>query len=221
MAKIRPPLSLSFAEDLEPPRYNWFGDSHLDGWFQNLKGLSSTPFFEAAPEQLAAILHTSSTRQDLTIDLVSSDCSTSLGYRNCTEACSDPSALLTPANFRVCTALASAALLVQNGTYAVNHADEQTTRAIDSWGIPELSTYNSTDVFRQVAGCLSQSCIVSNLGDCTDDVGRLFNTDITANNLGAITSSLSHYCDRTTVDIDADIAGQGVSASGLCIEIAR
>lgn len=196
-----------------PPKYNWFGAFDY-GWFDdNLGGLSSVPFFEAVPEQLAQLLRTSSARQQLRISLVPGDCETVSGSHNCTEACSNPSSLFTPPNLRVCTALAGAALLVQNGTYSVDRSDAQTVEAINSWQIPELSTYNGAAVFNHIAQCIPQSCTFVRLGECAKDVRDLATVEINASNLAVISSRLGRYCDAARLEINADIAGPGVLLS--------
>ncbi|KAK0655026.1 hypothetical protein B0T16DRAFT_396055 [Cercophora newfieldiana] len=205
-------LPLTFEQHLVPPSYNWFGEFDY-GWFGDSGVLSLIPFFEAAPEQLDTILQTSSARGDLTLTFGPRDCTTTSGFRNCTEACADPSSLFTPTNFRVCTALAGAALLVQNGTYAIDRGKGKTAEVMDSWGIPELLQFNGTGVFAQVAHCLPESCILSTLGNCADAVRDLHGLDINAGSIGAISSSLGHYCDEGEVEVNADIAGPGVMLS--------
>jgi len=202
-------IPLVFEEKLVAPSYNWFGE--LDyGWLDNSGSLSSIPFFETASEQLAALLETSG-RQELRLGFGPRDCTTASGSRNCTEACSDPTSLWTPTNFRVCTALAATALLVQNGTYSIDQTGGRAAQITETWSIPSLSTYNATGVFRHVAECLPESCILPALGDCTDTVRSLPSMDINADNLGTISSVLGHYCDGARAGINADIAGPGVS----------
>jgi hypothetical protein len=196
------------------PNYNWFGEFDY-GWFDNghFGNLSSIPSFETVPERLHGLLKTSSARQQLRIGFSPNDCETESGARNCTEACTDPSSLFTPTNLRACTTLAGAALLVQNNTYSVDQSDEQTVEAIDFWQLPDLSTYNATDVFARVAQCIPQSCAVAALGKCGQDVRDLGSVEIRADNLALIASRLEHYCDGVNLEINTDIAGPGVGSS--------
>lgn len=209
MAVNSPPtIPLVMGDDPEP-NFNWFGNFDYS-WFDNSGSLSSVPYFEAVPEQLHELVETSSARRQLRLGFSPGDCTTVSGSRNCTEACSDPSSFFTPTNLRVCTTLASAALLVQNGTYSIDRSDAQTVKAIDSWQIPELSTYNATGVLASLVQCIPESCTVAKLGECTEDVQSLAGIEIRADNLGAITSKLEHYCDKTNLEINSDIAGPGV-----------
>jgi hypothetical protein len=191
------------------PNYNWFGNLHYS-WFDNSGGLSSVPYFEAVSEKLDTMIEISSTRRQLRLGFEPSDCVTVSGTRNCTEACSNPSALFTPINLRACTALASAALLVQNDTYSVDRSDARTADAIDSWQIPDLSTYNATGIFASVAECIAQSCAVSRPGKCADDVRNLGAVEIKVDDLQTFSSQLQHFCAGTDPRINVDIAGPGV-----------
>jgi len=197
--------------DHPEPTYDWFGD--LDySWFDNSGSLASVPFFEAVPDQLARMAETSSARRQLRLTFGPRDCTTTSGSRNCTDACSDPSALFAPENFRACTALAGAALLVQSETYSVDRSDAQTVQVMDSLRVPELSAYNASALFTRVAECISESCTVgSKLGKCPDDLRSLAGIEVRADNLGNVSSRLAHYCGGLNVDISADIAGPGVS----------
>ena len=202
-------LRLVVGED--PPRsYNWFGGYDY-GWFDTPSNLSSVPYFEETPERLDKLLQTSAARESIRLSLSPGEC-TAAGSpsRNCTAACTDPSSLLTPSNLHTCIVLASAALLVQNGTYAVDIADAETIRTINSWGVPDLATFNATGVLRELAQCLPESCIVSTLGECAEEVRSLGSIEPRAENLEEISSALGHYCDGTQVDIISDIAGPGV-----------
>jgi hypothetical protein len=193
------------------PTYNWFGN--LDySWFDNSGSLASVPFFEVVPDQLAQMVETSSARRPLRLTFGPGDCMTAFQSRNCTEACSNPSTLFAPANLRACTALAGAALLVQNETYSVNPSDTQTAEVMNAWRVPELSAYNATAVLGRVAECISESCtVVSKLKECPDDLRTLASVEVKADNLGALSSRLARYCDRMNVEVSADIAGPGVS----------
>jgi len=201
------------------PNYDWFRGFDYS-WFDagNLGNLSSIPFFETVPERLDGLVKTSSARQQLRLGFGPGDCETLLGSRNCTEACSDPSSLFTPTNLRACTALAGAALLVQNETYSVDRSDAQTVEAIDSWQVPDLSTFNATDVFAHVGRCIPQSCTVMRLGVCAESVQDLGSVEIKADSLALISSRLGHYCDGVDLEINTDIAGPGV---GFFIASAR
>jgi len=193
------------------PTYNWFGD--LDySWFDNSGSLASVPFFEVVPDQLAQMVETSSARQPLRLTFGPGDCTTTSRSQNCTEACSNPATLFAPANLRACTALAGAALLVQNETYSVNPSDAQTAEVMNAWQVPELSAYNATALLGRVAECISESCtVVSKLGECPDDLRTLAGMEVKADNLGALSSRLARYCDGIKVEVSADIAGPGVS----------
>lgn len=193
------------------PTYNWFG--HLDySWFENSGSLTTIPYFETVPNQLAQLVEWSSARQEVSVSLGPSDCTMASGSRNCTKACSDPSTLFAPANLRACTALAGAALMVQNKTYSVDGSDAQTMAVMDSWRVPELSAYNATGLLARVAECISESCtVVSRLGECPEDLRTLADVEINADNLGVISSRLGHYCDGMNIAISPDIAGPGVS----------
>ncbi|KAK3384705.1 hypothetical protein B0T24DRAFT_609339 [Lasiosphaeria ovina] len=196
------------------PSYDWFKGFDYS-WFDagNLGGLSSIPFFETVPERLDGLLKTSSARQQLRLGFGPGDCKTLSSSPNCTEACSDPSFLFTPTNLRACAALAGAALLVQNGTYSVDWSDAQTAEAIGFWHVPDLSTFDATDVFTRVAQCIPQSCTVARLGECAENVQDLGSVEIKADNLALISSRLGHYCDGVDLEINTDIAGPGVLLS--------
>jgi hypothetical protein len=198
------------------PNYNWFGN--LDyGWFNNLGTLASVPYFGVVPEEMAQMVQNSSARQPLSLKFGADDCVTAEGATNCTDVCSDPSALFSPANLRACTALASAALLVQDGTYSVDQTDAETVRIAEAWRVPDLSTYNGTAVLDHLAGCISESCtIASRLGECPDDLRNLTDIPLRVDSLGSLSSRLQHYCDNLDVEINPDIAGPGVSLEMHC-----
>ncbi|KAK2809240.1 hypothetical protein FQN50_004076 [Emmonsiellopsis sp. PD_5] len=210
-ANSRPTSALVMGDDPEP-NYNWFGNFDYS-WFDDSGSLSSVPYFEAVSEQLDTMIEASSTQRQLRLGFESSDCITVSGTRNCTEACSNPSSLFTPTNLRACTALAGAALLVQNNTYSVDRSDAPTAEAIDSWQIPDLSAYNATGVFASVAECIVESCAVSKLGKCADGVRNLGGVEIKVDDLQTFSSQLQHFCDGTDPRINADIAGPGVLVS--------
>lgn len=201
-------IPLVMGDDPEP-NYNWFGDFDY-AWFQNSGTFSSVPYFESVPDQLDELVETSAARRPLRLGFGPNECTTVSGSRNCTEACSDPSFLFTPANLGACTTLASAALLVQNGTYAVNQSDAETIATTDSWHIPDLSTFNATGVLESLVACIPESCTVSKLGECTDDVENISGVEIRPENLALISSKLGHYCDNTNLETNPDIAGPGV-----------
>ncbi|KAJ6442462.1 integral membrane protein [Purpureocillium lavendulum] len=203
------------------PTYNWFGD--LDySWFDNSGSLTSVPFFEVVPDQLAQMLETSSARRPLRLTFGPDDCATASMSRNCTEACSNPSTLFAPANLRACTALAGAALLVQNETYSVDRSDALTSEVMNTWHIPELSAYNATAVLRHVAECISESCAVgSKLGECPNNLQTLSDIHINADNLEEFSSRLERYCNGVTVEINSDIAGPGASLAFLLYLLMR
>lgn len=201
-------IPLIFESD-PSPNYNWFGNFSFE-WFDSPGDLSSLPFFESAAGDLARLLQASSSLHTPRLSFGPLDCTTVAGTKNCTEACSDPSSLFTPHNFRVCTSLAGAALLVQNGTLSVDSSDQQTLRVIGEWRIPTLSTYNATGVVSQITKCIPESCILSDLGECADDVRSLATLEVNTNNLEALSASLEHYCDGVEMQINPDIAGPGV-----------
>ncbi|GJN78582.1 hypothetical protein PLIIFM63780_002076 [Purpureocillium lilacinum] len=215
---VRVPLVM---ENDPEPTYNWFG--YLDySWFDNSGSLASVPFFEVVPDQLAQMLETSSARRTLRLTFGPDDCMTASRSRNCTEACSNPYTLFEPANLRACTALAGAALLVQNETYSVDRSDAHTTEVMNAWRVPELSAYNATAMLRHVAECISESCAVgSKLGVCPNDVRTLSNMDINADNLGDLSFRLERYCHGVNVEINADIAGPGTSLALLLYLLMR
>jgi hypothetical protein len=119
--------------------------------------------------------------------------------------------LFTPNNRRLCTAFASIALLVQNGRYHVDRSDKMSVETMDSLCIPDPSTFNATAALSHVAECISQSCVVSRLGQCSDDVRSLGAIEIQASNLEVMNSRLTQYCEGTHLGFSADIAGPGVS----------
>ncbi|KAK5659305.1 hypothetical protein OQA88_1398 [Cercophora sp. LCS_1] len=218
-----PPLSLIIATD-PPPNFNWFKEFDY-GWFDtpgNIGNLSSIPFFETIPEQLNGILNHTSThygqqqqqqqqQQPLRLGFAPRDCETVSGERNCTEACLDPASLFTPTNLRVCTALAGAALLVQNGTYRVE--DEGSDEVMMAWGVPELGRLDATQLFGRVGECIAQSCDVGRLGGCSEEVQGLGAVGIDAGSLAVFSERLGRYCDRVVLEINSDIAGPGVLLS--------
>ena len=202
-------IPLVFGPDTQP-KYNWFGDFDF-AWFEKSGNLFSIPFFEATPQELGRLLVTSSKRQKLRLGFTPLDCTTEAGSHNCTEACSDPASLFTPANFRTCTALSATALLVQNGTYRVDSSDAETSEVIDSWGIPPLATFNATGILLQVNECIAESCFISRLGKCEDDVNALAQLEINVGNLDHFSAGLDRYCRGIDMRINPDIAGPGVS----------
>ncbi|KAK4451280.1 hypothetical protein QBC34DRAFT_436818 [Podospora aff. communis PSN243] len=212
MSANNPTIPVIFEQDPTPPSYNWFGTFDYS-WFDNSGGLASVPFFEAAPEELSTILQASAARQQLTLSFGPQDCTTVSGTRNCTEACSNAADLFTPENFRACTALAGAALLVQDGTYAVDMVGNGPREVMETFGVPDLVQYNATGVFGDVASCLAESCILSNLGDCGEGVSELASVDVDAANLAAMVEGLGSYCNGAAVEVNADIAGPGVMIS--------
>lgn len=201
-------IPLVFGRD-QQPNYNWFGDFDFR-WFEKSGNLFSIPFFEATPQELSKLLATASTRQKLRLGFAPVDCTTSAGSRNCTEACLDPAFLFTPANLRACTALASAALLVQNGTYRVDLSESETTEVMVLWGIPELATFKASDMLSQVTECIAESCVISGL-ECGEDVKGIFQLGVNVDNLNHLSTRLGHYCWGAEMRINPDIAGPGVS----------
>ncbi|KAK0745643.1 hypothetical protein B0T18DRAFT_409891 [Schizothecium vesticola] len=216
-------LSLVMCED-PAPRYNWFGRFDYD-WFDSAGALelASVPYFETVPEQLHNMLATASAQRPLRLGFTSGDCTTvfesgtdrNVGVeRNCTAACADPILLFTPANLRVCTALAGAALLVQNGTYQIDRADRATAETMDAWRIPELAAFDGAGVLRRVVGeCIPESCAVPGLGRCVDDVLGLAGIEVGIGNLGVVTARLGRYCEGMEIGLSADITGPGVLLS--------
>lgn len=202
-------IPIVFGRDTQPS-YNWFGDFDF-AWFEKSGNLFSIPFFEATPQELGRLLATSSRRQKLRLGFNPLDCTTTPDSRNCTEACSDPAFLFAPANLRACTALSATALLVQNGTYRVDLSDAETSKVVDSWGIPTLATFNATGLLSQVNECIAESCVISGLGKCEDDVNRLSQLEINVGSLSRLSSGLDHYCWGIDMRINPDIAGPGVS----------
>ncbi|KAK3356340.1 hypothetical protein B0T25DRAFT_134653 [Lasiosphaeria hispida] len=220
---INNPLSLAMGED-PAPQYNWFGRFDYN-WFNSAGTLelASVPYFETVPEQLNNILATASTRRPLRLGFALGDCTTVFGSgtgttvgveRNCTAACADPNLLFTPANLRVCTALAGAALLVQNGTYQIDRADRVTAETMNAWLVPELAAFDGVGVLRRVVGeCIPESCVVPGLGRCVDDVRELAGIEVGVGNLGVIAARLGRYCEEVEVGLSADIVGPGVLLS--------
>ncbi|KAK0633947.1 hypothetical protein B0T14DRAFT_508080 [Immersiella caudata] len=49
------------------------------------------------------------------------------------------------------------------------------------------------------------------MGECGDEALGLAGVDVNVENLAMISSSLATYCDGTRVEVNADIAGPGVS----------
>jgi len=201
-------LSLTIREH-DAEKYTW-----ISGFFAPpAGGFSDLPYFEVMQSRLSGQLILASRRQQLRLDFRPGDCTTATGLRNCTEVCSDPSALLTPRNLPACVLLASAALLVQNKTYTIDPSDTTTLRTIDAWSVPDLTRYNATGVLANVTKCVSQSCVGSALGECEDNVLALQGVRIIANNLVEISARLGRYCRGSNPLINPDIAGPGVSSS--------
>ncbi|KAK0707293.1 hypothetical protein B0H67DRAFT_647489 [Lasiosphaeris hirsuta] len=218
-----PPLTLTLGSD-PARRYNWFGRFNYE-WFESAGGLelASVPYFDTVPEQLTDMLEAASARQPLRIGLAPGDCTATFGSgaatagtpeQNCTAACADPHLLFTPANLRVCTALAGAALLVQNGTYRVDPADGVTAETMAAWRVPELATFDGAGVLGRVVGeCIPESCAVPGLGTCVDDVRGLAGVEVGAGSLGVVAARLGRYCEGMEVGLGADIVGPGVLLS--------
>lgn len=214
MSDARPPgIPLILGQD-PAPDYDWFG--RLDySWFDNSGSLASIPFFETVPEQLDELLETSAKQQQLRLSFNPGECLTESGLQNCADACSNPSSLFRHTNLRACTVLASAALLVQNETYSIDRSDAETAQVMEAWQIPDLSTFNATGVLTHVVRCIPESCTIARLGRCSDVVQSLADVEVRVDNLGIISSRLGQYCNGATLEINADIAGPGVSTAVL------
>ncbi|KAK3385575.1 hypothetical protein B0H63DRAFT_184718 [Podospora didyma] len=186
-------------------------------WPTQPKSLENVPYFQATPENLDDLLTKAAHFNTIELKFGPSDCGTVNNTRNCTEACNDPESLFKLNNLRTCIQLAAASFLVRNKTYTVDMSNATTVATLESYQVPNLTTYNATGVFRNTARCLSQSCAVSSLGNCTDRIQGLANIRITGtmDNLENIYSGLSNYCDYFEANINADIGGPGIIVSYL------
>ena len=194
------------------PSYNWFGS--LDySWFTSSGSLATVPFFNKTPEQLFQIADNATAGRQLRLTFGPRDCLMADGGFNCTEACSNPSLLFEPENFRACTTLAGAALYVQDQAYSVDRTDAETAAVMAAWKVPDLATFNATGLLGDVGDCISESCTIKGkLGECPDELDTLEGVKITTANLGSVASQMTLYCNDLNVDLNNDIAGPGVSS---------
>jgi hypothetical protein len=106
--------------------------------------------------------------------------------------------------------MASAALLVQNETYAVTMSNPATVETTKAFVVPNFTTFDAVWVLNNVTRCIAESCTNSNLGKCATSVRDLDTVRITAGNLTTVSTRLSGYCAMADHSINADIAGPGV-----------
>ena len=109
--------------------------------------------------------------------------------------------------------MASAALLVQNGTYSVDMSHPPTVETAETFLVPNLTDFNALWVLNNVTACITQSCTSSELGDCATSVRDLIKVKIAPSTLNVIATRLSSYCAMAEHKINPDIAGPGVSPS--------
>ncbi|KAK0710854.1 hypothetical protein B0H67DRAFT_646280 [Lasiosphaeris hirsuta] len=189
-------------------------DQNYD-WPTNPPSLRHILYFQAIPIELADLLEVSSHRDTLSLSFAPSDCMTTSGTKNCTEACLRPRSLFQLENFKTCVLIASAALLVQNKTYSVDTFDAATVETIESFLVPNLTNFNAVGVLTNVTSCITQSCTSSNLGDCATSVRDINKLHILASNLVAVATRLSSYCAMAKKEINSDIAGPGLVVAYL------
>ncbi|KAK3319099.1 hypothetical protein B0H66DRAFT_623471 [Apodospora peruviana] len=194
--------------------------NHL-GWAGDIGNITQIPYFQETAYDLKHHLTDPEYRDDnYKLYFYSTDCKTTSGTTNCTEACLDPKSLFTPRNFYTCVLLAAAALLVQNDDYYVNNSDPATIQAMDQWHVADLSTLDGPGILTNVGQCIATSCVRSTLGECGHDVRKI--NDFDYSDMGVyflpnVTNSLDLYCDGFDDEsiINPDIAGPGVVLSYL------
>ncbi|KAG8162965.1 hypothetical protein KVR01_007443 [Diaporthe batatas] len=131
---------------------------------------------------------------------------------NCAELCSDPSTSMLPWNMRTCYSLGVAAMLVENGTLAIDYSAEYSGQEELQYG--NLSEWDGAKVISDFATCISSSCTTANISHCDEKTLALETMDITTENLGLIQDGMFEFCSYG-VEINADIAGPGVMISYL------
>lgn len=151
-----------------------------------------------------------------TIQLSPSDCNTTSGPINCTEACRNETFLFTPTSLRIFSLLAAASVLVRNDNYSFDPTDDSARRVAQYWHVPDMETFGVERVLGNIIECISQSCVAaSGVGICGDAVSRVRYVPINAANLSSVVEILSHYCNGLSSITNADMAGPGVSTADL------
>ncbi|KAK3314824.1 hypothetical protein B0H66DRAFT_563724 [Apodospora peruviana] len=189
--------------------------NYADYWQGKPPALGNIPTFKRIQLDASQQLKQAALHHDLTLGLSPGDCVTSDGVKSCEATCSDPTNLFTPANLRTCLLLASAALLVQNGSYAVNTADSGTAFTISTFDVPDLANFDGSSVLSNITKCISESCNLSKLGTCSPAIQTLSNIIPinTVEHLYTLTSIMGEYCSQTNFQMNGDIAGPGVVLS--------
>lgn len=185
------------------------GPIYHDDWPSRVEALRRIPSFQQTVISLGSSLYDLTERSGMSVDLYSGDCETTPGVANCTAACSDPFFLFTPSNLRACVPIAVAALAVQNGTFAVNTTHPETMDAIASWRVPDLQTFNATGMLANVARCIAEPCGDPRSRYCEQGTPYIH----TIADLRNLTDSMRSYCFGLNDEVNADIAGPGVSTS--------
>ncbi|KAI2602744.1 hypothetical protein GGR54DRAFT_487701 [Hypoxylon sp. NC1633] len=141
---------------------------------------------------------------------------------NYTSVCLDPGALFhSTSSFFNCLVLALTAVLVQNHTLLIDSSSVQSADEALHFG--NLTAFNGTSVFGNIADCVMSSCQNSSFGSCPSDVKNLAYINSpefdphNPSNLSAYLSvlywGLSIYCDDAGSGSNPDIAGPGVIIS--------
>ncbi|KFA74435.1 hypothetical protein S40288_10077 [Stachybotrys chartarum IBT 40288] len=196
---------------------------HSYPWVINAGSISEIPSFQTMWSDLNRLVN----RETLphaevwppvpyTIQFTPSDCNTTSGPMNCTEACRNETFLFTPTNLRICSLLAAASVLVRNDNYSFDPTGDSARRVAQDWYVPDLETFDGEKVLGNITECISQSCVAaSGVGTCSDAVSRVRYVPINATNLSPVVEILSHYCNGLNSITNADMAGPGVVLSYL------
>lgn len=186
-------------------------------WGYNVGDISTLPPFQLSRAELGVLMnwpkvpHPKGVQYSITFR--EGDCVTVPGSQNCSQACTDPAFLFTPMNLRMCLRLASTALLVKDGQFAVNLTDA-TRQATETWHVPNLTALDGAAILANISSCLFASCIVADdVKQCTEVVRKLPALPINASKFPAFMGVLGNYCGHLDNTANADIAGPGVFLS--------
>lgn len=142
-------------------------------------------------------------------------------YTNATRDCGISSMLNYASDTYNCAALSIAATLAQKHNFSLDHPS--VSEADEYMDFGDLLSFNATGVLQQIVGCASNSCggsgtsaeqnklLEREYGQCWEGIGDLSPSSVNGDDLRGILNPLKFLCSQSFRDVEADIAGPGVS----------
>ncbi|KAF3761426.1 hypothetical protein M406DRAFT_333487 [Cryphonectria parasitica EP155] len=112
-----------------------------------------------------------------------------------------------------CLGLASASLLLQNGTFSWNQSYAQNAEMTQQHSLGNLTEWNGTEIFQDVIDCTVASCSQNNISTCPEQTRHLDGMLFAVDDIDTVFKSLESFCDEVGLQVNSDIAGPGVMTS--------